>query len=90
MGPTSGVTAASVPGLASMSSELCAVRERGRTRPVSAAQVRAYATKAEEFAGAAASDLDVEALANPRHSRPRTRPRCGSRPTESAAAGLRG
>lgn len=29
----------------------------GRTRPVSAAQVRAYAAKAEEFAEAAASDL---------------------------------
>ncbi len=33
--------------------------ERGRTRPVSAAQVRAYATKAEEFAEAAASDLEA-------------------------------
>ena len=29
----------------------------GRTRLVSAAQVRAYAAKAEEFAEAAASDL---------------------------------
>lgn len=29
----------------------------GRTKPVSAAQVRAYAAKAEEFAEAAASDL---------------------------------
>lgn len=33
--------------------------ERGRTRPVSAAQVRAYATEAEEFAEAAASDLEA-------------------------------
>lgn len=31
----------------------------GRTRPVSAVQVRAYAAKAEEFAEAAASDLDA-------------------------------
>lgn len=30
-----------------------------RTRPVSSAQVRAYAAKAEEFAEAAASDLDA-------------------------------
>lgn len=29
-----------------------------RTRPVSAAQMRAYASKAEEFAAAAASELD--------------------------------
>ena len=29
----------------------------GRTEPVSAAQVRSYAAKAEEFAEAAASDL---------------------------------
>ena len=29
----------------------------GRTKPVSAAQVRSYAAKAEEFAEAAASDL---------------------------------
>lgn len=31
----------------------------GRTRPVSALQVRAYAAKAQEFAEAAASDLDA-------------------------------
>lgn len=31
----------------------------GRTKPVSAAQVRAYAAKAEEFAAAAASALDA-------------------------------
>ena len=31
----------------------------GRTRPVAAAQVRAYAAKAEEFADAAASDLEA-------------------------------
>lgn len=31
--------------------------EPGRTRPVSTAQVRAYAAKAQEFAEAAASDL---------------------------------
>lgn len=31
----------------------------GRTRPVSAAQVRAYAAKAEEFAEAASSDLEA-------------------------------
>ena len=31
----------------------------GRTRPVSAAQVRAYAAKAQEFAEAAASDLEA-------------------------------
>ncbi len=34
-----------------------AVPEIGRTKPVSAAQVRSYATKAGEFAEAAASDL---------------------------------
>jgi hypothetical protein len=31
-----------------------------RTRPVSAAQVRAYAAKAQEFADAAASDLEAD------------------------------
>lgn len=31
----------------------------GRTKPVSAVQARAYAAKAEEFAEAAASDLDA-------------------------------
>lgn len=31
-----------------------------RTRPVSAAQVRAYARKAQEFSAAAASELDAE------------------------------
>ena len=31
----------------------------GRSRPVSAAQVRAYAAKAQEFAEAAASDLEA-------------------------------
>lgn len=31
-----------------------------RTRPVSAAQVRAYANKAEEYAEAAASELNSE------------------------------
>lgn len=31
----------------------------GRTRPVSAVQVRAYAAKAQEFAQAASSDLDA-------------------------------
>jgi len=34
------------------------VPKRGRTRAVSTAQVRAYAAKAEEFAEAAASDLE--------------------------------
>jgi hypothetical protein len=33
------------------------VPKQGRTKPVSAAQVRSYAAKAEEFAEAAASDL---------------------------------
>lgn len=33
--------------------------EPGRTRPVSATQVRAYAAKAQEFAEAAVSDLDA-------------------------------
>jgi integrase len=42
-----------------MSSERCAVAKPGRTRPVSAAQVRAYAAKAEEFAETAASDLEA-------------------------------
>ena len=42
---------------ASMSSGRYEVAKPGRTRPVSAAQVRAYAAKAEEFAEAAASDL---------------------------------
>lgn len=40
-----------------MSSGRCAVPKPGRTRPVSAAQVGAYAAKAQEFAEAAASDL---------------------------------
>jgi hypothetical protein len=44
-------------GSASMSSGRCVVPKPGRTRPVSATQVRAYAAKAEEFAEAAASDL---------------------------------
>jgi len=35
------------------------VAKPGRTRPVSAAQVRAYAAKAEEFAEAASSDLEA-------------------------------
>jgi len=35
------------------------VPKPARTRPVSAAQVRAYAAKAEEFAEAATSDLDA-------------------------------
>lgn len=42
-----------------MSSERPAVPKPGRTRPVMAAQVRAYAAKAEEFAEAAASDLEA-------------------------------
>lgn len=42
-----------------MSSRRCAVPKSGRARPVSAAQVRAYAAKAEEFAEAAASDLEA-------------------------------
>jgi hypothetical protein len=42
-----------------MSSGRYEVAKPGRTRPVSAAQVRAYAAKAEEFAQAAASDLDA-------------------------------
>lgn len=42
-----------------MSSGRCGVPKPGRTRAVSAAQVRAYAAKAEEFAEAAASDLDA-------------------------------
>lgn len=46
-------------GSASMSSGRSAVPEPGRTRPVSAAQVRAYAAKAQEFAEAAASDLEA-------------------------------
>lgn len=33
--------------------------KQGRTRPVTAAQVRAYAAKSQEFAEAAASDLDA-------------------------------
>lgn len=36
------------------------VPEPGRTKPVSADQVRAYASKAEEFADAAASDLEAD------------------------------
>jgi len=42
-----------------MSSGRCAVAERGRTRAVSAAQVRAYAAKPQEFAESAVSDLDA-------------------------------
>lgn len=42
-----------------MNSGWCAVPRLGRTRAVSAAQVRAYAAKAEEFAEAAASDLEA-------------------------------
>jgi HEPN domain-containing protein len=42
-----------------MSSERYAVAKPGRTRPVSAPQVRAYAAKAQEFAEAAASDLEA-------------------------------
>lgn len=42
-----------------MSSGQCAVPRPGRTKPVSAVQVRAYAAKAGEFAEAAASDLDA-------------------------------
>jgi HEPN domain-containing protein len=53
------VTAASPTASTSMSSERCAVPKSGRTRTVSAMQVRAYAAKAEEFAEAAASDLEA-------------------------------
>lgn len=42
-----------------MSFGACPVPRPGRTKPVSAAQVRAYAAKAAEFAEAAASDLDA-------------------------------
>lgn len=42
-----------------MNSGRCAVPKPGRIRTVSAAQVRAYAAKAEEFADAAASDLEA-------------------------------
>ena len=35
------------------------VPKRGHTKPVSAAQVRAYAAKAEEYALAAASELEA-------------------------------
>jgi hypothetical protein len=42
---------------ASMSSGAFAVPRPRRTKPVSAAQVRSYAAKAEEFAEAAVSDL---------------------------------
>ena len=38
---------------------MCAVPKPVRTKPVSAAQVRAYAGKAEEYAAAAASELDA-------------------------------
>lgn len=44
---------------ASMNSEGPEVARPSRTRPVSAAQVRSYAAKAQEFAEAAASDLDA-------------------------------
>lgn len=43
----------------SMTSGQHALAEPTRTRPVSAAQVRAYAAKAQEFAEAAASDLEA-------------------------------
>src|SRR3546814_17767683 len=42
-----------------MSSGRCVVAKPGRARPVSAAQVRAYAAKAQEFAEASTSDLDA-------------------------------
>lgn len=42
-----------------MSSGRYAVPKPGRTRTVSAAQVRTYAAKAEEFVEAAASDLEA-------------------------------
>jgi hypothetical protein len=42
-----------------MISGFSAVPKPGRTKPVSAAHVRAYATKAEEFAEAAASNLQA-------------------------------
>lgn len=42
-----------------MTSGACAVPRPGRTKPVSAAQVRSYAAKAEELAEAAASDLEA-------------------------------
>lgn len=42
-----------------MSSGRRAVPKPGRARPVSAAQVRGYAAKAQEFAEAASSDLDA-------------------------------
>ena len=51
------MTAVSSTASASMTSLRPAVPRQHRTRPVSAAQVRAYAAKAEEFAEAAASDL---------------------------------
>jgi hypothetical protein len=54
---TSDVRVESCTAPASTSSGRLAVPKPGRTRPVSAAQVRAYAAKAEEFAEAAASDL---------------------------------
>ena len=43
----------------SMNSRQCAVPKPSRTRAVSAQQVRAYASKAAEFAEAAASDLEA-------------------------------
>ena len=42
-----------------MSSGRPAVPKPGRTRPVTAAQVHAYAAKAEDFAEAAASDFEA-------------------------------
>src|SRR3546814_17510509 len=42
-----------------MRSGRCVVAKPGRARPVSAAQVRAYAAKAQEFAEAATTDLDA-------------------------------
>lgn len=38
---------------------MCSVAKPVRTKPVSAAQVRAYVGKAEEYAAAAASELDA-------------------------------
>jgi predicted nucleotidyltransferase len=56
-GPRSAETAGSSRASASMSSGAFAVPKPGRPKPVSAAQVRSYAAKAEEFAEAAVSDL---------------------------------
>jgi HEPN domain-containing protein len=51
--------AASCTAFRSMSCEAYGVPRPQRTRTVSAAQVRSYAAKAEEFAEAAASDLEA-------------------------------